>query len=312
MARQSMRIECGKYLVELGAQNEDIVVLEADLSDSTQSGQFGRAFPDRYLEIGVAEQNMVGISAGLSLGGKIPVAHSFATFISMRACEQMRTTIAYPNLNVKFIVTHGGISTGSAGPTHHAIEDIAIMRSLPNMTVLVPGDVAEMRQVVKAALAHKGPVYIRLGAGDAEDVYTDTDTFSIGRATELRNGNDVTLITTGIMMYEGIRVADLLREKHGLNVRVLQMASVKPIDVEAVRKAARETETIVTVEEHNILGGLGGAVCEIVAEAGGARVKRLGINDRFSGVGSASYLMKEEGLTVEDITGAVISFLGKA
>jgi transketolase len=301
MPKQSMRIEYGKYLVELGAKNKDIIVLEADLKESTQSVQFQGAYPERYFEVGIAEQNMVGIAAGLALGGKLPIAHSFATFISMRACEQVRTTVAYPRLNVKFLVTHGGISTGTAGTTHHAIEDIAIMRSIPNMTVLVPGDVKEMKQVVDAALAHDGPVYIRLGAGDAEDVYGENDRFAIGRATEMRQGNDATIITTGTMISEGITASDILKREHGLNVRVLQMASVKPLDVDAIIKAAEETGRIVTVEEHNILGGLGGAVCEVVAETGKAKVKRIGIHDRFSGIGSASYLMKEEGLTVENI-----------
>lgn len=301
MAKQSMRIEYGKYLVELGSKNKDIIVLEADLKESTQSIQFQNVYPERYFEVGIAEQNMVGIAAGLTLGGKLPIAHSFATFISMRACEHVRTTVAYPRLNVKFLVTHGGISTGTAGTTHHAIEDIAIMRSIPNMTVLVPGDVCEMKQAVDAALALNGPVYIRLGAGEAEDVYGEDSRFTIGKATEMRKGNDATIITTGVMVYEGILASDILKSKYGLNVRVLQMASVKPLDIDAVIKAAVETGNIVTVEEHNILGGLGGAVCEVVAETGKARVKRIGILDRFSGVGSAPYLMKEEGLTVENV-----------
>jgi len=303
-----MRIEYGKYLVEVGGRNNDIIVLEADLKESTQSVQFQCAYPERYFEVAIAEQNMVGIAAGLALGGKLPIAHSFATFISMRACEHVRTTVAYPRLNVKFLVTHGGISTGTAGTTHHAIEDIAIMRSIPNMTVLVPGDVKEMKQVVDAALAHDGPVYIRLGAGDAEDVYGENDCFAIGRATEMRHGNDATIITTGTMIFEGVTASDILKKEHGLNVRVLQMASVKPLDIEAVLRAAEETGRIVTVEEHTILGGLGGAVCEVVAEAGNARVKRIGVNDRFSGIGSASYLMKEEGLTIENIVENVLSY----
>ena len=301
MAKRSMRIEYGKYLVELGERNKNIIVLEADLKESTQSIQFQEAFPERYIEVGVAEQNMVGIAAGLALAGKIPIAHSFACFISMRACEQVRTSVAYPRLNVKFLVTHAGISTGTAGTSHHAVEDIAILRAMPNMTILVPGDISEMKQVVDAALAHKGPVYIRLGAGDTEDVYSGNDRFSIGKATELRPGDDATIITTGIMMYKGVCAADILKKDYGMNVRVLQMASVKPLDREAVIKAAQETGKIVTVEEHNILGGLGGAVCEVAAEVGGARISRIGINDHFSEVGTANYLMEKEGLTVERV-----------
>jgi len=305
MGKQTLRIEYGKYITEWGQKNKDIVVLEADLKESTQSIRFQQAFPERYFDVGVAEQNMVGMAAGLALAGKIPVAHSFATFISMRACEQVRTSVAYPRLNVKFLVTHAGISTGTAGTTHHAIEDIAIMRSIPNMTVLVPGDAEELRQVIDAAMELNGPVYIRLGAGDAEDVYGFEDCFKIGKATRIREGNDAAIITTGTMVYEGICASDILKKEYGLSVRVLQMASVKPLDVEAVKKASIETRGIVTVEEHNVLGGLGGAVCEASAEIGGVHVIRIGIQDRFSAVGTASQLMKAEGLTVENIVKSV-------
>jgi transketolase len=267
--------------------------------------QFQKAFPKRYIEVGVAEQNMIGIAAGLALGGKIPITHSFACFTTMRACEQIRTSVAYPNLNVKFLATHGGISAGSAGTTHHAVEDIAIMRSIPNMSILVPGDVREMQQAVEAALNYKGPVYIRLGAADAEDVYSANDKFSFGKATELRQGNDGTIITTGTMMHEAVMAASVLLKEFGIKIRVLQVASVKPIDKESIIAAAKETRYIVTVEEHNVLGGLGGAVCEVVAEVGGAKVKRLGINDRFCGVGSAKCLMEAEGLSVKNIADTV-------
>lgn len=302
MTKQTMRIECGKHLVEWGKRNKNVIALEGDLQESTRSVQFQEAFPDRYLDVGVAEQNMVGIAAGMALKGKIPVVHSFACFISMRACEQVRTTVAYPNLNVKFLVTHGGISTGSAGTTHHAIEDIAILRAIPNMTVLVPGDAEEARQAIDAALKYDGPVYIRLGAGEAEDVYSSDDKFSIGKATQLRSGNDATIITTGIMMHDGVCASDILKDTYGINVRVLQMASVKPLDTEVIKKAARETGNIVTVEEHNVLGGLGAAVCETAAEYGNTKVKRIGINDHFChDVGGAKLLMEKEGLSVENI-----------
>ena len=311
MVRRQMRTEYGKYLVEKGSENSQLVALEADLQESTQSVQFQKAYPERYFEVGIAEQNMVGIAAGLSLEGKIPIAHSFACFISMRACEQVRTTVAYPNLNVKFLVTHGGISSGTSGTTHHAIEDIAIMRSIPNMTVLVPGDVSEMKQVIDAALAHNGPVYIRLGAEDAEDVYSAQDRFQIGKATLLQEGTDAAIITTGIMMYAGVKAADILRSKYGIKARVLQMACIKPLDEQAVRVAAGETGAIITVEEHNLLGGLGGAICEVVAEEGGAKVKRLGIDDHFCGIASATCLMNEEGLTPDNIVGTVRKMLGR-
>jgi len=301
MAKKSMRHEYAKYLVELGALDSRIIALEGDLKESTQSVQFQEAYPERYIDCGIAEQNMVGVAAGLSLGGKIPFVHSFACFISMRAIEQVRTSIAYPRLNVKFVVSHGGISPGTAGTTHHAIEDIAIMRAIPNMTVFVPGDAQELRMCLDAALAIDGPVYVRLGASDAEDIYGNHDRFAVGKATLLRKGNDATIITTGMLLHEGIAAAEFLREEYGLCVRVLQVASIKPMDRDAILAAARETRRIVTVEEHTIIGGLGGAVTEIVAEEGSAKVTRLGINDHFCGVGSAAYLMQEEGLTIENI-----------
>lgn len=307
MERMSMRIACGKFLVEQAGKNKDIVALEADLKESTQSVQFQNAFPDRYVEVGVAEQNMVGIAAGLSLAGKIPVVHSFACFISMRSCEQIRTTVCYPNLNVKFIASHGGISAGTAGTTHHAIEDFAIMRSIPNMTVIAPCDVNEMRQSLDVAVSHKGPVYIRLSAIETEDVYGAKDRFCIGKATKLKSGDDAAIITTGIMAHDGICAANILKKEYGLNVRVLQMASIKPLDKEAVKRAALETKYIVTVEEHSIIGGLGSAVCEVVSELGKARLERIGINDHFLDTGTTPFLMKREGLSVENIVRVVLA-----
>lgn len=305
MTKKSMRHECARHLVSLAAKDARIFALEGDLKDSTQSVQFQEAFPARYIDCGIAEQNMVGVAAGLALGGKIPIVHSFACFISMRAIEQVRTSVAYPRLNVKFVVSHGGISPGTAGTTHHAIEDIAIMRAIPNMTVLVPGDAKEVRQCLEAAIAIDGPVYVRLGASDVEDAYSEQDLFSLGKATTLRKGDDATIITTGMLVHEGIAAADLLRKEHGINTRVLQMASIKPIDQQAIVKAAKETGKIVTVEEHTVLGGLGGAVSEIASEVGCATVRRLGINDRFCGVGSSACLMQEEGLTLANIVKVV-------
>ncbi len=312
MPTTSLRHEAAKRLVELGAKNKDIVVLDADLIESTRSIQFQEAHPERYFNVGIAEQNMVGMAAGLALSGKIPVAYTFACFMSMRACEQVRTDLCYPNLNVKLIVSHGGISPGTAASSHHATEDIAIMRAIPNMTVLVPGDGAETRQAVDAAMEHVGPVYIRLGAGDAEDVYGPEDRFRIGQATELAKGDDAAVVTTGYMVHEGKMAVDVLAKKHGLKVRLLQMASVKPLDERAVIRAAEETAGIVTVEEHNVLGGLGGAVCEVVAGAGRGRVLRIGVQDRFTGIGNLPYLKAEEGLTVENIVQKVLELTGSS
>ncbi len=309
--KKSLRIEYGKYLVELGRKYPQVIALEADLKESTQSIQFQQAFPERYIEVGVAEQNMIGIAAGLALAGKIPITHSFACFTSMRACEQVRTTVAYPGLNVKLLVSHGGISSGTAGTTHHSIEDIAIMRAIPNMTVLVPGDVREMKQVVDAAMTHNGPVYIRLSAIDAEDVYDEKDRFALGKATPLREGDDIAIVTTGIMMSEGVKASDRLKKDYGIKARVLQMASVKPLDREAIFEAAKDTGHIVTLEEHNIIGGLGGAVCEAAAEIGHVKVSRIGINDRFCDVGSAACLMTMEGLTDDNVIQVVRGLMKK-
>jgi transketolase len=311
MPGRSMSLEYGKRLVEIGRKNSSIFALEADLKESTQSVQFQRAYPDRYIEVGIAEQNMIGIAAGLALEGKIPVVHSFAAFLSMRACEFIRTSIAYPKLNVKFLASHGGISSGTAGTTHHAIEDIAIMRSIPNMVVLVPGDIKEMRQAVAQALRYRGPVYIRLSAGEVSDIYCLGTNFTIGKATELRRGNDAAIISTGIMSKACVVAADLLLRNFKIRARVLQMASVKPIDYRAVVKAAKETPFIITVEEHNVLGGLGGVVAEIAAESGGCKVRRLGINDHFCGVGSAAFLMEKEGLSAENIVKTVLDLAKK-
>jgi transketolase len=306
MAKKSMRHESARCLVELGAIHKDIVALEGDLKESTQSIQFQQAYPERYIDCGIAEQNMVGVAAGLALAGKIPFVHSFACFISMRACEQVRTSVAYPRLNVKFLVSHGGISPGTAGTTHHAIEDIAIMRAIPNMTVLVPGDAEEAKQVIRAALEYDGPVYIRLSASDTEDVYNKHQSFAIGKSTLLREGNDACIITTGTMAAIGLEAAAALH-KNGMETRVLQMASVKPLDEECIKKATKETKVIVTIEEHNINGGLGSAVSEVTSYLGGARVRRIGINDHFCGVGSISCLMQQECITVFDIVKTVMS-----
>jgi transketolase len=301
MPKQSLRHIFAQTLVELGKKYPQLIALEADLQDSTQSIQFLKAFPDRYIQIGIAEQNMMGIAAGLALCGKIPVTHTFACFASMRACEQVRMSIAYPRLNVKIFASHCGVSAGTAGTSHHAIEDIAIMRAIPNITIIAPGDAKEMRQAAEAATKYDGPVYIRCGAGEAEDVYGEDQNFTLGKATLLREGDDATIISTGQLMFEAVCASDKLREQ-GIKVRVLQMASIKPIDREAIVKSVNETGIIITLEEHNILGGLGGAVCEVVAEAGKGKVKRLGINDRYSPVGTAPYILKEEHLTVDHIT----------
>ncbi|MEW5984247.1 MAG: transketolase C-terminal domain-containing protein [Acidobacteriota bacterium] len=309
MAKRSIRHAFAEALIELAEQYPNLVVLEADLQDSTQSIQFKRRFPERHLQMGVSEQNMTGVAVGLALSGKIPVTHTFACFQSMRAAEHVRTSVAYTRANVKLFVSHSGVSGGSAGTSHHATEDIAIMRAIPNMTVVVPGDFTETKQAAKAVIEHVGPVYIRGSASDAEDVYGEGCLFQLGRATLLRDGQDATIISTGTLMSEAVAAAQTLATE-GRSVRVLQMATVKPIDRDAVLRAASETGRIVTIEEHNVIGGLGSAVCEIVAQAGIGRVKVMGINDHFCGVGTGAYLLAEEGLTAEGIASAVRTLIG--
>lgn len=305
MAR-SIRVGYGEHITKRGHENSDLILLEADLADSTQSEPFQLAFPNRYFQIGIAEQNMVGMAAGLSQEGKLPVVNSFAAFIAMRACEQVRTDVAYPNLNVKFVVSHAGVSAGSAGPTHHTYEDIAIMRSIPNMTVMVPGDVREMRQVLDVALELRGPVYIRISAIDIPDTYMKDTVFSIGKATILNKGSDITLITTGTMMCEASEVVKNLEQK-GISARLLQMASIKPIDKDSIKLAAKETNHIFTIEEHNVIGGLGSAVAEVLSENNLGKLTRLGFNDEFCKVGGdPSFLLDHAGLSSDKLTQKIL------
>ena len=307
---RSIRVGYGEHITKKGNDNPNLILLEADLADSTQSEPFQIAFPKRHFQIGIAEQNMVGMAAGLSQEGKLPIVNSFAAFIAMRACEQVRTDVAYPNLNVKFVVSHAGVSAGSAGPTHHTYEDIAIMRSIPNMTVLVPGDVREMRQVIDSALEIQGPVYVRISAIDIPDTYDKDTSFSIGKATILNEGDDLTIVTTGTMMFEASEVVKNLKQKN-INARLLQMASIKPIDTESIILAAQETNHIFTIEEHNIIGGLGSAVAEVLSEKNVGKLTRLGFNDEFCKVGGdPKFLLDHAGLSIDKITEKILSLKG--
>ena len=237
--KENIRVGYGNYITQLGESNKNIVLLEGDLADSTCSDIFQARHPDRHFQMGIAEQNMVGVAAGLAQEGKIPFVNTFAAFIAMRACEQVRTSVAYPNLNVKFVVSHSGVSAGSAGPTHHTLEDIAIMRAIPNMTVLVPSDVKEVEQVIEEAILHEGPVYIRNSATDILPTNLNHN-FKIGKASKIQEGSDLTIITTGIMLQEGIEASRILSSKHYINASVLHMASIKPIDREAILEATEK------------------------------------------------------------------------
>ncbi len=293
----------GEVLAELGAENKDIVVLDADLSGSTKTAVFRKQFPERFFNMGIAEANMVGTAAGLAAAGKIPFVSTFAIFAAGRAWEQIRQSVAYPKANVKIVPTHGGITVGEDGGSHQSVEDIAIMRAIPNMIVMVPADAVETRKAIRAAAAYKGPVYVRLGRNKVPAVFNDDYDFEIGKGIEVVSGTDMTFVTTGLMTAQAVTAAELLKQE-GISARVVHIATIKPLDQDIIVKAATETGAIVTAEEHSIIGGLGGAVAECLAERHPAPVKRVGINDRFGTSGKAEELMKYFGLTPEDLADA--------
>ena len=294
----------GKALVDLGAELSNVVVLDADLSCSTKTSMFRKAYPDRFVNCGVAEQDMIGMAAGLAASGKIAFASTFAVFGSGRAWDQVRASVAYPRLNVKIVVTHGGITVGEDGPTHQALEDIAIMRALPNMIVIVPSDSIETYNAVKAASKYFGPVYMRLGR-PAVPVVSDTvpAAFEIGKSIMFRDGRDLSIIACGIMVSAAIDAAQELA-KENISARVINMHTIKPMDKEAVLKAASETGAIVTAEEHSGIGGLGSAVSEITSEEFPVPVVKVGVDDTFAESGKPDELLERYGLTAREIAAA--------
>lgn len=287
----SLREYYGKTLVEMGGKNKDIVVLDSDLSTSTKTSMFAKKFPDRFFNVGVSEQDMIGTAAGLAAGGKIPFASTFAIFASGRAWEQVRLSVCYANQNVKIVVTHGGVTVGPDGPSHQALEDISIMRSIPNMTVIVPADAYETAAAVRRAAEFVGPVYIRLSREKFPVIYDESSTFSIGKADILKKGTDLTIIACGLLVHTALEAAAEM-EKEGESVGVVNMSSIKPLDRIAVLNAARETGAIVTAEEHSIIGGLGSAVAEVTAENEPVPVVRVGVCDVFCSSGEAEELLE--------------------
>ena len=290
----------GEALKKLAASNPDIVVLDADLSGSTKTSEFKKVSPERFFNVGIAEQNLIGTAAGLSLAGKVPFASSFAMFAAGRAFEIIRNTVAYPALNVKIAATHAGLTVGEDGGSHQAIEDISLMRSIPNMTVINPADGREAEQAVLRAAQFVGPVYIRLGRMAVEDIYDDSYEFELGKGVLLRDGKDVTVIATGMMVQEALKAAKILKEE-GIDVRVINIHTIKPIDRDIIIKAAKETKLIVTAEEHSIIGGLGSAVLEVLSDECPVPVKRVGVLDTFGESGKPSDLLKKYKLTAEEI-----------
>lgn len=300
----------GDALVELGNKHDDFLVLDADLAAATKTGTFKKAFPDRFYNCGIAEQNMISIAAGIAATGKKVFASSFAMFASGRAFEQVRNSVAYPKLPVIIGASHAGISVGEDGATHQCCEDIALMRTIPEMTVLNPADYTEAMLAVKAAYYHDGPVYIRFGRLAVPVIFGDDYKFEIGKGVTLKEGNDITIIATGLMVAEALDAYETLKEK-GINARIINMPTIKPIDREIIIKAAKETGRIVTVEEHSVIGGLGSAVCDVVCEECPVPVTKIGVNDVFGYSGPAVELLKKFGLSAENIVNTVCKVLGK-
>ncbi len=311
MVKKATRESFGEALCALAETNPDIVVLDADLAEATKTGIFKKKYPERFIDCGIAECNMVGIAAGLATCGKTPFAASFAMFSAGRAFEQVRNSVGYPHLNVKIAGSHAGISVGEDGATHQCCEDIALMRSIPGMVVLNPADHYEMQAAVKAAAEYVGPVYIRLGRLAVESVNNNDDyAFEIGKGITLRDGKDITIIATGLLVQEAVKAAKAL-EAAGIDARVLDIHTIKPLDTELVLKAAQETGRIVVAEEHNVIGGLGEAVSSYLSEACPTPVTKIGVYDKFGHSGPAVDLLKEFGLSAENIEVTVKEVLGK-
>lgn len=297
----------GKALVELGRAHPEVVALTADLAKSTKIGDFQKEFPDRFFNVGIAEQNLFGVAAGMAKAGLVPFLSTFSQFASLRAADQLSTDLCYQNINAKVIATHSGTSFGQAGSTHHAITDLAVTRAIPNLTVICPADGVETYNAVMAAYETPGPFYIRINRGFDRVLYKDSDYgFEIGKAVTVTDGTDLTIIACGSCVFQAVQAADFLEKADGLKIRVLDMHTIKPIDKEAIVKAVMDTRRIITVEDHNTLGGLGSAVAEVVVESGkGCAFKKLGIPDQFAPIGLHEDIMSEMGIDANGIISAV-------
>ena len=300
----------GKALAALGAEHENLVVLDADLANATKTQTFQKAFPDRHFDCGIAEANMICVAAGMSTTGLVPFASSFAMFASGRAFEQVRNSIGYPHLNVKIGATHGGISVGEDGASHQCCEDFALMRSIPGMTVICPADGVEAEAAVKAAYEMDGPVYLRFGRLAIPVFHEEGFNFQIGKGEILHDGTDVAIIANGLLVYEAIQAGEQLAQQ-GINAMVINMATVKPLDEELVLSAAKKCGKVITCEEHSVIGGLGEAVCSLLSEKLPTPVRRIGVNDEFGHSGPAAALLKQFGLSAEHIVEVAKEFCGK-
>jgi len=300
----------GKGLVALGAEHDDIVVLDADLAGSTKTGMFAKAYPDRHFNCGIAEGNMMSVAAGLASTGLVPFASSFAMFASGRAFEQIRNSIGYPALNVKIGASHGGMSVGEDGASHQCCEDFALMRSIPGMVVICPADGVEAEAATKAAYAYKGPVYLRMGRLAVPVFHEEGFEFTIGKGEIMREGTDVAIIANGLMVYEAIKAGETLAAE-GINAMIINMSTVKPLDEELVLEAAKKCGKIITCEEHSVIGGLGEAVCSFLSETYPTPVRRIGVNDRFGQSGPAYEVLEHYGLCESNIVKVTKEFLDK-
>ena len=303
--KRATRQSYGEALLELGKENKDVVVLDADLAGATKTELFAKEFPDRFFDIGIAEADMMGTAAGLSTCGKIPYVSTFAMFAAGRSYDQIRNSICYPNLNVKICATHAGITVGEDGATHQMIEDLSLMRTIPNMKVLSPSDDTQTKWIIKEISKINGPVYVRLARLATEEIYDENQKFEIGKAIQHGDGTDGTIFATGVTVQEALKAQKMLQEK-GINVRVVDMHSIKPIDRDVIIKCAKETKKLVSIEDHNVIGGLGSAISEVLTDEYPTKLIRLGIKDIFGRSGKAEELMKYYGIVAENI---IVNFL---
>ena len=298
--KKATRQSYGEALLELGKENENIVVFDADLSTATKTNIFAKEFPERFFDMGIAEQNMISTAAGIATCGKIPYASTFAVFAAGRAYDQIRNSVCYPKLNVKICATHAGVTVGEDGATHQMIEDISLMRTLPNMTVISPSDDIQTKWVVKEISKINGPVYLRLSRLATPVIYDENQKFEIGKAVQIGEGTEATIFATGVTVSEALKARKILKSK-GIDVRVVDIHTIKPIDKDMIIKCAKETRKLISVEDHNIIGGLGSAIAEVLTEEYPAKLIRLGINDTFGKSGKATELMEYFGITADKI-----------
>ena len=294
------RASYGEALAELGSENENVVVLDADLSGATKTSVFAKKFPDRFFDVGIAEQDLMGTATGMATFGKIPYVSTFAVFAAGRAYDQVRNTIAHTNSNVKICATHAGITVGEDGATHQMLEDIGMMKAIPNMTVICPSDDTQTKWIIKEISKIDGPVYVRLSRLATPVIYEEDNQFEIGNGIQIGNGTDATIIATGVTVAEAIKAQEILKGK-GIDVRVVDMHTIKPIDKELIIKCAKETKRIITIEDHSTIGGLGSSACDVLSENYPTKVEKMGINDKFGESGKAEELMRFYGIDAQAI-----------